>query len=345
MGCMSASDAAPLPRLGEVFFDVRGSSRSMRLSWYSDTGVAVFSIWQGGTCTGTFRLPIDDLPRMVEALQRGPRGAGPPGADARDGTGERPHHGLAAASSDPDMTAVSHFPDYATGQTQAPVTGEFRPPGAEDGPGFHREDPYRDRGPGLPEPSFQPSYPDETPAYRDDPLSTRPSGPGRRYRDSEPDYGDDPLGVGGSTGGYHRPDPYQDRGPGLPEPSFQPSYPDEIPPPAFRDDPLSARPGRRYRDSEPDYGDDPLGVGGSTGGYREDDPYQPSYGDEPPGAYPGDSRGRGYAGDPFPSVYPEDARDRGYRDDLRPGGSHPYGPPPARDDRDAREQRAPRGRS
>ena len=53
---MSASDAAPLPRLGEIFFDVRGSSRSMRLSWYSNTGVAVFSIWQGGTCTGTFRL-------------------------------------------------------------------------------------------------------------------------------------------------------------------------------------------------------------------------------------------------------------------------------------------------
>jgi hypothetical protein len=48
MGTMSASDAAPLPRLGEVFFDVRGSSRSMRLSWYSDTGVSVFSIWQGG---------------------------------------------------------------------------------------------------------------------------------------------------------------------------------------------------------------------------------------------------------------------------------------------------------
>src|ERR1035438_7524850 len=74
MGSMSASDAAPLPRLGEVFFDVRGNSRSMRLSWYADTGVAVFSIWQGGTCTGTFRLPIDDLARMVEALRAGPQG-------------------------------------------------------------------------------------------------------------------------------------------------------------------------------------------------------------------------------------------------------------------------------
>ena len=73
MGSMSASDAAPLPRLGEVFFDVRGESRSMRLSWYADTGVAVFSIWQGGMCTGTFRLPIADLPRMIETLQRGPQ--------------------------------------------------------------------------------------------------------------------------------------------------------------------------------------------------------------------------------------------------------------------------------
>src|SRR3984885_13496228 len=71
MGSMSASDAAPLPRLGEVFFDVRGSSRSMRLSWYANTGIAVFSIWQGGTCTGTFRLPLDELSRLVESLGRG----------------------------------------------------------------------------------------------------------------------------------------------------------------------------------------------------------------------------------------------------------------------------------
>src|SRR5262249_39575887 len=90
MGSMSTSDAAPLPRLGEVFFDVRGESRSMRLSWYADTGVAVFSIWQGGTCTGTFRLAIADLPRMVEALQRGPHGnaRGP-----RDARGAAEQHG------------------------------------------------------------------------------------------------------------------------------------------------------------------------------------------------------------------------------------------------------------
>src|SRR6516225_10076916 len=92
MGSMSASDAAPLPRLGEVYFDVRGESRSMRLSWYADTGVAVFSIWQGGTCTGTFRLPIADLPRMVEALQRGPHGEA---RGSRDARGPAEQHGRA----------------------------------------------------------------------------------------------------------------------------------------------------------------------------------------------------------------------------------------------------------
>src|SRR5215469_15558612 len=91
IGIMSASDAAPLPRLGEVFFDVRGDSRSMRLSWYADTGVAVFSIWQGGRCTGTFRLPIDDLPRMIEILQRGPERKRRPARDG--GRPERADHG------------------------------------------------------------------------------------------------------------------------------------------------------------------------------------------------------------------------------------------------------------
>jgi hypothetical protein len=91
MGTMSASDAsdaAPLPRLGEVFFDVRGSARSMRLSWYAETGVAVFSIWQAGTCTGTFRLPMGELERMIETLRRGPGGR-PPADPARRDLGLR----------------------------------------------------------------------------------------------------------------------------------------------------------------------------------------------------------------------------------------------------------------
>jgi hypothetical protein len=69
----------------------------MRLSWYADTGVAVFSIWQAGMCTGTFRLPIGDLSRMIEILERGPspqgRGRAPVPAAHRGqerGRGEHP---------------------------------------------------------------------------------------------------------------------------------------------------------------------------------------------------------------------------------------------------------------
>ena len=120
MGNMSASDAAPLPRLGEVYFDVRGESRSMRLSWYADTGVAVFSIWQGGTCTGTFRLPIADLPRMIDALQRGPHGG------AREAGG--PHD-------DPRATELHNMP----GQRDRPARRS-----GQDGPGDYG--PGRDMG-------------------------------------------------------------------------------------------------------------------------------------------------------------------------------------------------------
>ncbi|HJY02316.1 MAG TPA: hypothetical protein VJ351_16015, partial [Streptosporangiaceae bacterium] len=125
---MSASDAAPLPRLGEVFFDVRGSSRSMRLSWYADTGISVFSIWQGGTCTGTFRLPQEELPRLIDALQRGMY------PDPR-GTGGFPRQ-LPGAPTDPRLTAVPGYGGVREIGREAdftgPVTGDFRALRAED---------------------------------------------------------------------------------------------------------------------------------------------------------------------------------------------------------------------
>jgi len=131
MGTMSASDAAPLPRLGEVFFDVRGNSRSMRLSWYADTGVAVLSIWQGGMCTGTFRLAIADLPRMVQTLQRGPDGQ-QPGWD-----GEAP--GQAFADAPGDATAQVRAMGPMSGQMMQPAPADFR----DDGPGTPDQGRYR----------------------------------------------------------------------------------------------------------------------------------------------------------------------------------------------------------
>jgi len=130
MGTMSASDAAPLPRLGEVFFDLRGSSRSMRLSWYSDTGVSVFSIWQGGTCTGTFRLPLEELPRLVDALQRGMHG------DQQDprGFGGYPNQ-LPGAPTDPRLTALPGYAGARDTDFTGPVTGDFRALRSDDSAG------------------------------------------------------------------------------------------------------------------------------------------------------------------------------------------------------------------
>jgi hypothetical protein len=301
MNSMSASDAAPLPRLGEVFFDVRGSSRSMRLSWYSDTGVAVFSIWQGGTCTGTFRLPIEDLPRMTEALQRGPRGAGLPATDVPSLTGLP--GGRRGSSGD---TSPAPFAEYATGQHIAPVTGEFRRPELEE----RATDPFGSGG-----------Y--RAPGYREDPL-TSPS-----FRDEA------------RSGGYRQqsaaapipPAPIPPA-PIPPAPSFSPSptyREDPLTSPSFRDEARSAG----YRDSSAPYGEDPLGSGSyRSASYRDRDRQDQSYQDQayPDRGYPGDDAGyspgyqnddtggyqdRRYADDPFQSNYPDEPQ----------GGSHPYGQP------------------
>jgi hypothetical protein len=135
---MSASDAAPLPRLGEIFFDVRGSSRSMRLSWYSttgaNTGAAVFSIWQGGTCTGTFRLPVEDLTRLVDSLRRGVPGGQNDDSGPMALGGQRPRLAIGAAPAEPFtgmMTAVTDERAAAYGPLNGRQTGGFATMGTD----------------------------------------------------------------------------------------------------------------------------------------------------------------------------------------------------------------------
>jgi hypothetical protein len=151
MGTMSASNAAPLPRLGEVFFDVRSAARSLRISWYADTGVAVLSIWQGGTCTGSFRLTVADLPRMIEALQRGPDGAGRPGGEDHAPSGQ-PGPAAAAGGPEPVNSGSLHYlaaappgahPDQATawypGDAPAAYPVDAAAGGYPDSPAGYRD--------------------------------------------------------------------------------------------------------------------------------------------------------------------------------------------------------------
>jgi hypothetical protein len=217
MGSMSASDAAPLPRLGEVFFDVRGNSRSMRLSWYADTGVAVLSIWQGGMCTGTFRLAIADLPRMVETLQRGPGGQRPdwdndvPGRPARDPgaamahvpsvppspqTGARYPTGPA---DDPRLVSTQYLSgpdDYGA----APAQHGAPPPDYLARPADHRAA-AADYPPGGDYLADPPGYPADRPGYRGGPPDY-PGYPAERPAQSLADY-QDPLDPGRPPGAWN----------------------------------------------------------------------------------------------------------------------------------------------
>lgn len=121
---MSEPDAVPLPREGEVFFDVRGDARTMRLSWYADSAVAVFSIWQGNRCTGTFRLPFADLVRMVDTLQSGPP--------------SRPADAISRLSADPSFTSAGHDRGYGYDERTGylPAASYGHQPGYESGRGY-----------------------------------------------------------------------------------------------------------------------------------------------------------------------------------------------------------------
>jgi hypothetical protein len=333
MGTMSASDAAPLPRLGEVFFDVRGNSRSMRLSWYADTGVAVLSIWQGGMCTGTFRLAIADLPRMVETLQRGPGGQ-QPGWDAGA-------PGQAFADAPADATAQVHAMGPLSGQMMQPAPSDFPDNGADQG-----------------------EYRSGTTDYLAEPLDRRsapgPAGyPGEPQppdrRGAAPDYLADP------------PDPragppeYPSAFPGRPDGPAQ--YPAE--PPGQRQDPRSGPvgyPGEPQppdrRGGGPDYLADPLEALGQLGvpdAPRTPDPYQSGARDyltgPPPEQRPGPSE---YLTEPPPEQRPRPYLTQSLPDQRAKPAEYPTEPP--QDPRDSRgrpaeylseppqDPRGPRGR-
>lgn len=57
-----------MPRVGDVFDDVRDNGRTMRISCHEDHGTVVVSLWQTALCRGSFRLAADDLGRFISVL-------------------------------------------------------------------------------------------------------------------------------------------------------------------------------------------------------------------------------------------------------------------------------------
>jgi hypothetical protein len=62
---------SPLPPTGEVFLDQRGDGRSLRVSWHPDADLVVLSLWRDGTCAGSFRLPMAEVPDLIDVLRGG----------------------------------------------------------------------------------------------------------------------------------------------------------------------------------------------------------------------------------------------------------------------------------
>ncbi len=67
--------ASPLPSTGEVFLDARGDGRALRVTRHTQSGLVVLSLWRDGSCVGTFRLPVEEVPDLVEVLLGGLRQA------------------------------------------------------------------------------------------------------------------------------------------------------------------------------------------------------------------------------------------------------------------------------
>lgn len=61
-------EVLPMPTVGDVFLDVRGDDRTMRVSYHQDRGVVVVSLWAGAACRGSFRLAADDAGRLAAFL-------------------------------------------------------------------------------------------------------------------------------------------------------------------------------------------------------------------------------------------------------------------------------------
>ena len=64
-------DARPLPATGSVHLDARGRDRALRVSWHTEAGVVVLSLWRDNVCSGSFRLAAEEVPELIGTLQAG----------------------------------------------------------------------------------------------------------------------------------------------------------------------------------------------------------------------------------------------------------------------------------
>jgi hypothetical protein len=55
-----------LPTRRDVFIDQRGAG--LRVTWHPERDMVVLSVWHEDRCAGTFRMPIQEVPRLSGLL-------------------------------------------------------------------------------------------------------------------------------------------------------------------------------------------------------------------------------------------------------------------------------------
>jgi hypothetical protein len=50
----------------DLFLDERGTG--LRVTWHPERDLVVLSVWQDNSCVGTFRMPVQDIPRLSGLL-------------------------------------------------------------------------------------------------------------------------------------------------------------------------------------------------------------------------------------------------------------------------------------
>ncbi|MGK5740454.1 hypothetical protein [Micromonospora sp. URMC 103] len=82
-------EVLPMPSLGDLFADTRGEDRTMRVSYHPEREAVVLSLWSGGVCRGSFRMPTGDVPRLLALLSNVVAGGAPPALAPPDRTDPR----------------------------------------------------------------------------------------------------------------------------------------------------------------------------------------------------------------------------------------------------------------
>jgi hypothetical protein len=105
------AEVIAFPARGDVFFDLRGDDRTLRVSWHPELKLVVLSLWRDGRCSATFRMSAEDVPQFVSTLVEGLAECIPPSMSAPR-PGPRPRAGdddeIAAAQAEPVNDPALH---------------------------------------------------------------------------------------------------------------------------------------------------------------------------------------------------------------------------------------------